>query len=274
MRLYPLANADHPPEQRFVDMAGNLFDGIARFDESFYASLAEMINEEPVLTRDRAMMGLLLPLGIAKGKEFRPDAATQRFLAQSADAAHAWLMDGLLTFNTVFWPDSSWSFPAAPVGAETAFSFERPNYLDVDARALVYFLAYAPPKKLGAATFYLGTYRDAKGDLLRGEESYKLHVPPDVPVQQFWALDLYDREACAFIRDMPRPGLDSCDQKMQRNPDGSVDIYIGPRPPAGKEANWIQTASGRGWFPLFRFYGPDKSLFEKTWKLPDIEKVQ
>jgi len=274
LRLYPLANADHRPEQRFVDMAGKLFDGIVRFDESFYASLAQMINEEPVLARDRAMMGLLLPLGIEKGKEFKLAAATERTLAQSARDAHAWLMNGLLTFITAFWPDSSWSFPAAPVGAETAFSFERPNYLDVDARGLTYFLAYAPPKKLGTATFYLGTYRDAKGNLLRGEESYKLHVPPNVPARQFWELTLYDRETCAFIRDMPRAGLDSFDQKMQRNPDGSVDIYIGPKPPAGKEANWIQTASGRGWFPFFRFYGPEKSPFENTWKLPDIERVQ
>jgi hypothetical protein len=60
---------------------------------------------------------------------------------------------------------------------------------------------------------------------------------------------------------------------MQKNADGSVDIYIGPSPPAGKEANWIQSSSGRAWFPFFRFYGPEKPLFEKTWKLPDIERV-
>jgi hypothetical protein len=53
-----------------------------------------------------------------------------------------------------------------------------------------------------------------------------------------------------------------------------VDIYIGAKPPAGKEANWVQTVPGRGWFPFFRFYGPDKPLVDKTWKLPDIEKVQ
>jgi hypothetical protein len=275
LRLYPSANADHPPEQRFVDMAGKLFDGIVRFDESFYASLAQMINEEPVLVRDRAMMGLLLPLGIEKGKEFKLSAATQSVLAQSARDAHGWLMNGLLTYGAPHWPDSHWTGPVAPTAAETAFSFERPNYLDVDGRALVYFFAYAPPKKLGAATYYMVTYTDAKGDLLRGEESYRLHVPPNVPARQFWALNLYDRETCGFIRDMPRAGLDSYDQKMQRNADGSVDMYIGPRPPAGKEANWIQTASGRGcWFPLFRFFGPEKPLFEKTWKLPDIEKVQ
>jgi hypothetical protein len=168
LRLYPLANADSPPEQRFVDMSGTLFDGIVRFDESFYASLAQMINEEPVLAQDRAMMGLLLPLGIEKGKEFKPDAAAQRNLAQSARAAHAWLMNGLLTYSTPFWPDSRWAVPAVPVAAETAFSFERPSYLDVDARGIGFFSFYAPPKKLGAATFYLGTFKDAKSDFLRG----------------------------------------------------------------------------------------------------------
>jgi hypothetical protein len=25
---------------------------------------------------------------------------------------------------------------------------------------------------------------------------------------------------------------------------------------------------------LFRFYGPEKALFEKTWKLPDIEALR
>jgi hypothetical protein len=95
-----------------------------------------------------------------------------------------------------------------------------------------------------------------------------------VPAKQFWALTLYDRETCGFIREMPRAGVDSYDQKMQRNADGSVDIYIGAKPPAGKEANWVQTVPGCGWFPFFRFYGPDKPLVDKTWKLPDIEKVQ
>jgi hypothetical protein len=63
-------------------------------------------GRKPVLTQDRAMISLLFPLGIEKGKDFKPDAATQRILAQSARAAHAWLMNGLLTYSTPFWPDS------------------------------------------------------------------------------------------------------------------------------------------------------------------------
>ena len=108
----------------------------------------------------------------------------------------------------LYWPDSRWQIPALPVAVETAFSFERPSYLDVDARGIGYFSYYAPPKKLGEATFYLGTFTDAKGDLLRGDDNYKLHVPPNVPAKQFWALTLYDRETCGFIREMPRAGVD------------------------------------------------------------------
>jgi hypothetical protein len=182
-------------------------------------------------------------------------------------------MDGMLTYTTPFWPDSRWAIPALPVGLETKFSFERATYLDVDARGIGYFGFSAPPKKVGPASFYFDAFKDAKGDLLHGEETYKLHVPPNVPAEQFWALTLYDRETCGFIRDMPRAGIDSYDQKMEKNSDGSVDIYIGPKPPKGKEANWVPTAAGRDWFTYFRLYGPEKALFDKTWKLPDIDRV-
>jgi hypothetical protein len=274
LRLYPLSKAGAPPEQRFIDMAGRMFDGIVRMDESFYASLAKMVNEESVPAQDRTLMGMLRELGLEKGKSFNPDAAAQAALKQGIREAHAWLKDRLLTYGTPYWPDSRWQIPALPVAVETAFSFERPNYLDVDARGIGYFSFYAPPKKLGEATFYLGTFKDAKGDVLRGEDNYKLHVPPNAPAKQFWAFTLYDRETCGFILDMPRAGVDSYDRKMQQNADGSVDIYIGAKPPAGKEANWVETVPGRAWFPFFRFYGPAKPLFDKTWKLPDIEKVQ
>jgi len=85
---------------------------------------------------------------------------------------------------------------------------------------------------------------------------------------------LYDLETCSFIRDVTVVNLDSFDQKMHRNADGSVDLYFGPKSPAGQEANWIPTVSGGVYFPWFRFYAPDKPLFDKSWKLPDIEIVK
>jgi hypothetical protein len=62
-------------------------------------------------------------------------------------------------------------------------------------------------------------------------------------------------------------------QGLQKNADGSIDVYLGPSAPSGKAANWMPTAFGRQFKAIFRFYGPEKPLFDKTWNLPDIVKV-
>jgi hypothetical protein len=43
----------------------------------------------------------------------------------------------------------------------------------------------------------------------------------------------------------------------------------GARPPDSRE-----TLPGKGWFAYFRFYGPTEPFFDKSWALPDFEKVQ
>jgi hypothetical protein len=274
LKTYPLAAANSPPEQRYIDMADTLWDGIVRFDERLYTSLARMVNEELAQARDLEMLGLLRSLGIEKGKKFKPDAAARAVFKQASREARAWLMEGLVNYGQRFWPDRKWNVPAPPIAAETGFKWEAADYFDVDARGIGFFSFYAPPAKPGASTFYLDTFLDAHGQRLRGENTYRLHVPPNVPAEQFWAFTVYDRETSSFIRKSARAGLDSYDEQMKRNPDGSVDLYTGPKPPKGQEANWIPTMAGEGWFPLFRFYGPDEPLLRKTWKLPDIEKVK
>ena len=57
------------------------------------------------------------------------------------------------------------------------------------------------------------------------------------------------------------------------NADGSVDLYFGPKPPAGKEANWMQTIAGKGWFVVFRLYGPLEPWIDKTWRPGEFELV-
>ena len=59
----------------------------------------------------------------------------------------------------------------------------------------------------------------------------------------------------------------------QSNPDGSVDVYFGPTKPANSN-NWVQTILGKSWLTIFRLYAPLKPWFDKSWRLPDIEKVQ
>jgi hypothetical protein len=159
--------------------------------------------------------------------------------------------------------------PGGGVGPKTAFTFQTADRLDIDERGMLFFLGCAPPKKLGAASFYVFGMHDAQGEPLRGDRTYRLHVPANVPARQFWAVTVYDLATAAFIRDAPRVELNSY-QEIQKNADGSVDVFFGPSAPSGKGANWVYTATGKQWFTAFRFYGPEKALFEKTWKLPDI----
>jgi hypothetical protein len=233
-----------------------------------------MLNEEPVQQRDLEMMGMPLPLGIEKGKQFKPDAALTAELKSAAQEAHAWLIEGLPRTSTErLWPESKWVIPAPPIGIKTLFKWEVPGYFDVDSRAIALASFFGPTASLGKGSFYLATFVDASGQPLRGASNYRLHVPAKASVREFWALTVYDKETAALFRESPRLTVGSLDNGLQKNQDGSVDIYIGPKAPAGKEANWTYTPPGKDWWPWFRFYGPEQALFEKKWKLPDIEKV-
>jgi len=59
---------------------------------------------------------------------------------------------------------------------------------------------------------------------------------------------------------------------MKTNGDGSVDLYLSAKAPEGLENNWIPT-SGRDFFLFVRFYGPEKAVFDKSFELPDVEKI-
>jgi hypothetical protein len=53
-----------------------------------------------------------------------------------------------------------------------------------------------------------------------------------------------------------------------------VDLYFSPTAPKRFEKNWIPTVPGQAWFTCLCLYGPAEAYFDKTWKLPDIEKVK
>ena len=90
----------------------------------------------------------------------------------------------------------------------------------------------------------------------------------------YWSVTVYDRATHAFIREMPAASRSSRTPGLVKNADGSMDIYFGPTAPAGKELNWVPTKAGGGFELMFRFYGSEKPLFDKTWKLPDIELMK
>jgi hypothetical protein len=271
IRIYALSASTAPQQSTFIDMAETVWDAVLRFDDSFYISLARMLREEPLQPRDAAMMGMLRTLGIDEGKQFQPDEPSRTALTAAAEEAHAWFMDRLVTYGSAYWPDGKWDIPAPPIGPKSGFTWEANGVLDVDARGIAFFSFFCPPKKLGKGQFYLVTFFDNGGQRLR--ETYRLRVPGDVPVSQFWSVTVYQQATCALIREVTRPSIDSYDTKASRDADGSMDVYFGPKAPEGREGNWMPTVAEEDWFPYFRFYGPQESLFTKNWRLPEIEKM-
>ena len=111
IKIYPLSQAGNPPKPRFVDMTDKLYNAVVPYDDSFYDSLARVINEEPVQSRDLEMMGMLLPLGIEKGKDFNPDPATRTQLKAAAAEAQAWLIEGIISTFSAIGPTANGTSP-------------------------------------------------------------------------------------------------------------------------------------------------------------------
>jgi hypothetical protein len=274
IRMYPLSSADKPPEQRFIDASGKLWDGIPRMDESFYAVLAKMVNEEPVLPRDLAMMNMLRSIGIEKGRAFKPDPAANAVLKRAIGEAKGFFQDLQRSALKPYWDGEHWGLPDLS-GVKTEFSYQTADMLDVDYRGMGGFFFWAPPKKSDASapTIYVNAIVDGDGESFTGDRTYRLKVPANVPAKQYWSATVYDWDTASFIREASVISLDSYNAKTIKNSDGSIDIYFAPQAPAGEENNWVTTVKGGKWFIIFRLYGPDKAFFDKTWKMPDIQKV-
>jgi hypothetical protein len=275
IKIYPLAEADDPPENRYVDIYGKNMEGIIKLDETVYSELNEIMQEEVVDRTDLAMMGLLGSIGIEKGKPFKPDAKTKKiYAAASADALQYMIEQYHRVLNPPVYKGKKWTTLTPPGVAETGFTYEFPNRSDYRARGVLYRAVISSVKNYGTATYYVSLAEDKDGNWLEGGNNYKLNVPPEVPVKDFWSAVAYDRTSAAWIREMPKVGIASSSKGVVTNKDGSVDVYLGPKPPEGKEANWIPTKAGQKFFLLFRFYGPEPAVFDGSFELNDIELVK
>jgi hypothetical protein len=217
----------------------------------------------------------LRSIGIEKGKPFNPDAQTKAALDAAAREAKAWLESKYDAGLPSFYPGSRWAVPALPeLLAAVQKDFNDPDQYPVDARGLTYSFAFIGIKRLGAGQFYLISIKDKDGHPFDGGKAYRLTVPPNPPVEQYWSATVYDRATHALVRDMPRASRSSQIPEMQKNADGSVDVYFAPQAPAGKGSNWVPTKPGGEFEVMFRAYAPAKAFFDKSWKLTDIERLQ
>lgn len=243
----------------------------------YWESLNKVIQSEPVMIRDRLILAQLRFLGIEKGKPFKPDKRQREILEEAAFVGEAMAKANTTDkrVEPAFWPGTQWKHLLV-----VSTDQRKEAYDQLDERAAYFYEAVAVSKAMlteepGVGQRYIAAYKDGDGQWLSGENTYVLHVPADPPAEQFWSVTVYDEATRQMIvTEQGIPDLSSRKEDLVTNDDGSVDVYIGPEAPEGKEDNWIQTNPNKGWFAYFRFYAPTEAFFDKSWALPDFEIIE
>jgi hypothetical protein len=274
-RIYPFAERGNPPAIKLIEATKDYTQSAPR-GMAYWEAVNEIVQREPVEERDRFFTAMLRDLGIAKGKPFAPDEYQTKLLEDAAllgeEIAKVIVYEKRFIGN-YYRPDARWQFALVvdPDQREDDFDQldERTDWF-YEAIAASYAMITTTP---GVGSIYLSTYRDKDGDWLDGGKAYRLRIAPNPPMEQFWAVSVYDMDTRTLFRNEALKAEVSSNTKgLAMNADGSVDVYFGPTPPAGKEANWVQTVADKFWFPYFRLYAPTQAYFDRSWPLPDIVK--
>jgi hypothetical protein len=277
-RVYPLARAEDPPAMHFVDISGAAFNMVPATDATFFDGVNTVVQDEPLDATDPETRGLLAAIGIQKGKPFAPDARMRGILAEAAAVGNATAR--AIAFRTrdktaYYYPNSAWQ--TCWIGND--YQFSPGGVLNLDARALYFYLAWCVSpamtvKMVGIGSQYALAFRDAAGRYLDGGNTYRLHLSAPIPAKDYWSVVVHDPQTRSMLQtDQRFASTGSQKEGIVVNPDSSVDVCFGPEPPAAKEANWVQTIPGKGWFVLLRLYGPLEPWFDQTWRPGEIERV-
>ncbi len=261
---------------RFANASGVPANFVAPGDYSFWSLLNQVIQEEPATGSDPTTLGLFASVGIVKGKPFNPDERWKKILSDAATIGAVTACTLALRIrqpDAYVYPDSSWRLPFFG-----GYRFEvSPGVANLDGAIFYdYFATGVTPameqKIVGKGSRYPWAALGARGERLDGGKTYRLRLPANVRVADFRSVIVNDTQTRSMLQtDQNAPSVSSQDKGLKANPDGSVDVWFGPKAPVGFENNWVQTIPGKGWFTLLRLYGPLEPWFNRNWRPGPIE---
>lgn len=289
LKIYPKARETDPPGMDFDTFSKLAFNTVHSNDFTFYEELASVIQKEPVEMIDPELRGLIASIGIQKGKPFEPDERMKRILTDAVAVGNATAR--AIDFQTreaeaYLYGSEKSQWKTGFIGG--SFEWLKDNGLGgryLDARTLFFYFATVNTpamvvEMIGKGSQYAYINKDSERNYLDGANDYRLRIPADAPVKDFWSFVVYDPQTRSELQTgQAFPSKNSKRDPLKPNEeDDSVYLYFGPTAPVGlpegHEGNWIQTVAGKGWFGMIRLYGPLEAWFSKDWCPGEIELIR
>ncbi len=287
LKVYPLSKAGNPPEMEFISGTGMAFNTIHANDFSFYEEINEIVQKEPLDLLDPETRGLFASIGIVKGKPFAPNERMKKILTDAVAIGNAtarsivWYprpegpMDGIRLY-----PDAGSAWNTVYLGKNVFFNGEDGKTMNADARTFFHYIATGITPAMavsvpGQGSDYGFILVDSENRPMDGGKTYRLRLPANVPVNDFWSVTLYDNQTRSMLQTGQQyPALDSLGDQLKKNADGTTDVFFAPAAPEGMESNWLETLPGKSYWLGFRMYGPLEPWFDKTWRPGEVELVE
>lgn len=233
-------------------------NGLAFWDE---LGNALAINA-PTTAAQRALVARLAELGVGPGRHPSTevsDPAVRAALEAGIALGSARIDDAIAATTTV----GGWRF-RTDIGTYGD---------DLETRAVIARTGWGA--NVPAEAVYPLAVADADGATLDGTSSYRLRFAADAlpPVDAFWSLTLYGPDRFFVDNPLRRFALGDRSPGLAYETDGTLELWIGPAAPAGREANWLPAPAGE-FSLMLRLYLPTEDVLAGRWTPPSLERVE
>ena len=280
LRVYPLKDAANPAPTQFINMSGKSFSTIFPSTLEYFEILNTIVQEEPIEAVGPEVRGYMAAIGIVKGKPFNPDDRMKKLLTEAAMLGNA--AGRAITYD-----------PHIIRGVHLSRYEEQLGYGLCEQEYFVRSGRHDEPRCASAVLLQRRWCDACYGDNnmwervpitpwlfwtamekpFDGSKTYKLHLPPKVPVNNFWAVTLYDTQTRTQLQTSQLfPTVGSQTKGMQKNADGSYDVYFATGSPQRQRRQLAsKRCRARAGSAILRMYGPLELWINKTWRPGDIE---
>src|SRR5277367_2755027 len=248
-----------------IDMKTPVREQVNALDAgAYFKLLASLMKDNPPTPEDAPIVAQMAKIGLVPGQDFdlsKLDPSVAKALADVPKAGQQKIAAYLTKAGRM---ENGWVI----FGKTGIYGTD---YLN---RATITWYGLGANRPQDAV--YPTSEMSADGKPYDGANKYVIHfdkAEPPPPANGFWSLTMYDAQYFFVENPLNRYTL-SQRNKLKRNPDGSVDLYIqNESPGAAKESNWLPAPKGR-FVLMLRLYWPKEtppSIIDGSWKPPAVE---